>query len=143
MELMKDNTERILAIDFGTKRIGIAITDPLKIFSIPLTTILNNSSIWKEFDKIFDKYNIQLIIIGYPTNKDGTKSIISEEVENFSESLNNKFQKNIEFVDERYSSSIAWEHILQGVTSRKKRRNKALIDMNAAAVILEDYLKNN
>jgi len=140
---MKDNTERILAIDFGTKRIGIAITDPLKIFSIPLTTILNNSSIWKEFDKIFDKYNIQLIIIGYPTNKDGTKSIISEEVENFSESLNNKFQKNIEFVDERYSSSIAWEHILQGVTSRKKRRNKALIDMNAAAVILEDYLKNN
>lgn len=143
MELMKDNTERILAIDFGTKRIGIAITDPLKIFSIPLTTILNNSSLWKELDKIFDKYNIQLIIIGYPTNKDGTKSIITEEVEKFSESLYKKFKKNIEFVDERYSSSIAWEHILQGVISRKKRRNKALIDMNAAAVILEDYLKNN
>ena len=143
MQFIKDDTERILAIDYGEKRIGIAITDPLKMFSIPLTTLNNNSNLWIDFEKIFNQYNIQKIAIGYPVNEDGSKTKLTEEIEKFSRKLKSKFKKEITFIDERYSSSIAWEHIKEGVISKKKRRNKALIDMNAAAVILEDFLKNN
>jgi putative Holliday junction resolvase len=143
MQFIKDDTERILAIDYGEKRIGIAITDPLKMFSIPLTTLNNNSNLWIDFEKIFNQYNIQKIVIGYPVNEDGSKTKLTEEIEKFSRKLKSMFKKEINFIDERYSSSIAWEHIREGVTSKKKRRNKALIDMNAAAVILEDFLKNN
>lgn len=143
MQFIKDDTERILAIDYGEKRIGIAITDPLKMFSIPLTTLNNNSNLWIDFEKIFNQYNIQKIVIGYPVNEDGSKTKLTEEIEKFSRKLKSMFKKEINFIDERYSSSIAWEHIKEGVISKKKRRNKALIDMNAAAVILEDFLKNN
>ena len=143
MQFIKDDTERILAIDYGEKRIGIAITDPLKMFSIPLTTLNNNSKLWVDIEKLFIKYNIQKIVLGYPVNEDGSKTRVTEEVEKFSSKLKVKFKKEIILIDERYSSSIAWEHIKVGVTSKKKRRNKALVDMNAAAVILEDFLKNN
>ena len=143
MQLTKDDTERILAIDYGEKRIGIAITDPLNMFSIPLTTINNNPNFLIGFEKIFKQYNIQKIVVGYPVNEDGSKTKLTKEIEKFSRRLKSKFNKEIIFIDERYSSAIAWEHIKEGVTSKKKRRNKALIDMNAAAVILEDFLKNN
>lgn len=142
MDLLKDNSERVLAIDYGEKRIGIAISDPLKMFPIPLKTILNNQNIWKEFQKVFSEYNIFLVIIGYPVSEDGSKTRITELVDEFISHFSKKFKVEYKLVDERYSSSIASEQILQSVTSKKKRRNKALIDMNAAAVILGDYLNN-
>lgn len=140
---MKDDTERILAIDYGEKRVGIAITDPLKIFSIPLTTLNNNSKFWIGLEKIFNQYTVTKIVLGYPVNTDGSKTKLTEEIDKFRLKLRSKFHKEIVLVDERYSSSIAWEHIKEGVVSKKKRRNKALVDMNAAAVILDDFLKNN
>ncbi len=142
MDLLTDNSERILAIDYGEKRIGIAISDPLKIFAIPLTTILNNKNFWNEFIKIFEKYNIVEIILGYPLKEDGTKSSITLKVEEFENKLKNKIKLPIKLVDERYSSSIATEQIIESVKSKKKRRDKSLIDKNAAAVILSDFLNN-
>jgi putative pre-16S rRNA nuclease len=143
MDLLKDTSERVLAIDYGEKRIGIAITDPLQMFSIPLTTFKNDSNFWSEFEKLLNKYNIVLIVLGYPLKEDGSKSKITLIVEKFVKELKNKFKIDVELVDERYSSTIAWEHIIEAVPSKKKRRNKSLIDMNAAAVILDDYLKTN
>jgi len=143
MDLLKDNSERILSIDYGEKRIGIAISDPLKFFAIPLTTLENNSTFWKEFNKIFDSYNITIIVLGYPLKEDGTKSTSTLAVEKFEKELAKKIKLPIELVDERYSSTIAQEQIIESVKSKKKRRNKALIDMNAAAVILGDYLNSN
>ncbi len=142
MDLLTDNSERILAIDYGEKRIGIAISDPLKIFAIPLTTILNNKNFWNEFIKIFEKYNIVEIILGYPLKEDGTKSSITLKVEEFENKLKNKIKLPVKLVDERYSSSIAAEQIIESVKSKKKRRDKSLIDKNAAAVILSDFLNN-
>lgn len=141
MDILKDNSERILAIDYGEKRIGIAITDPLKMFSIPLATLNNNSTLWLELKKIINSYNIVYVIIGYPYKEDGSKTEIINSIEKFAEDFKKKFKISFEFIDERYSSAIAWEQIVKSVPSRKKRRDKALIDRNAAAVILEDYLK--
>lgn len=141
MDTLKDNSERILAIDYGEKRIGIAITDPLKMFSIPLVTLKNDSTLWLEIKKIISQYNIIYAVIGYPYKEDGSKTEIIKLIEKFAEDFKKKFKISFEFIDERYSSAIAWEQIVKSVPSRKKRRDKALIDRNAAAVILEDYLK--
>lgn len=143
MDILKDNSERILAIDYGEKRIGIAISDPLKMFAIPLLTINNTSKFWIELKKTISQYNIVHVVIGYPYKDDGSKSSIANQIEKFALELSNKLKLNYEFIDERYSSSIAWEQILNGVPSKKKRRDKSLIDKNAAAVILQDYLKSN
>jgi putative Holliday junction resolvase len=110
MELLKDNSERILSIDFGTKRLGIAITDPLKLFAIPLTTIKNEASLWKELKDIFEEYNIVTVIIGYPLKEDGSKSNIIQLIDKFVVDFKNKFEISIKLVDERYSSAGRSRH---------------------------------
>ncbi|MBK7103905.1 MAG: Holliday junction resolvase RuvX [Ignavibacteriae bacterium] len=137
---MKDEIERILAIDYGEKRIGIAISDPLKIFAIPLITFENNNTFFDKLKNLFQLYNFTFAVLGYPLKEDGTKTNLSDIVENFKEKIEKQFNIQVKFIDERYSSSIAWEHIKNSVSSKKKRRDKSLIDKNAAAVILEDYL---
>lgn len=131
---------RILAIDYGEKRVGIAVTDPLQMFGFPLTTIQNDSNFWKNLKSIFSEYQVELILLGYPLKENGAKSSSTELVEKFKLELENRINIPIELVDERYSSEIAKENILKSVTSKKKRRNKNLVDQNAAAVLLQEYL---
>jgi putative Holliday junction resolvase len=135
--------KRIMAIDFGTKRIGIAVTDPLMMFAYPLTTIINDNNMWKNLLNIFKEYTVSKIVLGYPLKENNEKSSSTLNVEKFYEELKQKFDVPIELIDERYSSEIASERILASVKSRKKRQNKGLIDMNAACVILQDYLGQN
>jgi putative Holliday junction resolvase len=131
---------RILGIDYGEKRIGIAITDPLMMFAYPLTTLENNSRFWDKFEEIIDEYQIIKIVLGYPLKENNEKSSSTLLVEKFKEELIKRTKLSVELFDERYSSDIAKERIIQTVTSRKKRRDKGLIDKNAACVILQDYL---
>ncbi|MBL1212767.1 MAG: Holliday junction resolvase RuvX [Ignavibacteriae bacterium] len=135
--------KRILAIDYGSKRIGIAVTDPLMMFGYPLTTISNDSKMWDNLLNLFKEYKISKIVLGYPLKENNEKSASTLMVEKFCEELKQKIDIPIELIDERYSSEIASERILAGVKSRKKRRNKGLVDMNAACVILQDYLGQN
>lgn len=132
---------RILAIDYGIKRVGFAITDPLRLFAYPLVTINRDKYFWDKFEQLFKDYQIELIILGYPLKEDGSRSSSTELIEKFKIELEKRKTIKIELVDERYSSSIAKERILESVPSKKKRRNKSLVDMNAAAVILQDYLE--
>lgn len=131
---------RILAIDYGEKRVGFAITDPLRLFAYPLMTIKRDKNFWDKFEQLFKDYSIEIIVLGYPIKEDGSRSKSTELVEKFKTELEKKKSLKIELVDERYSSSIAKERILESVPSKKKRRDKNLVDMNAAAVILQDYL---
>ena len=132
---------RILAIDYGLKRVGFAITDPLRLFAYPLMTIKRDKYFWDKFEQLFKDYQIELIVLGYPLKEDGSRSSSTELIEKFKTELEKRKSIKIELVDERYSSSIAKERILESVPSKKKRRNKSLVDMNAAAVILQDYLE--
>lgn len=134
--------ERILAIDFGTKRIGLAITDPLKMFAIPFDTLPNNTSTITEIIKIINEKNVKQIILGYPVKESGEETSISPLINRFKKELEYNTGIQIQLVDERYSSDIASKRILESVKSKKKRRDKSLIDKNAAAVILEDYLNS-
>lgn len=137
---MTSEKPRILAIDYGARRIGIAITDPLRIFCIPLTTIENDINLWHNLKTLFDQYEIELIVLGYPLKENGQKSSSTEMVEKFKLELEKRTKYTVELVDERYSSEIAKQQILESVSSKKKRRNKGLVDKNAAAVILQAYL---
>ncbi|MCF6268425.1 MAG: Holliday junction resolvase RuvX [Melioribacteraceae bacterium] len=135
--------KRILGIDYGAKRVGIAITDPLRIFAYGLTTIANDLKFWDNLKKIFTEFEVELIVLGYPLKESGARSSSTELIEKFKTELEKEMKIPIELVDERYSSSIAKQQVLESVTSKKKRRNKGLIDKNAAAIILQDYLEMN
>lgn len=137
---MENLGKRIIAIDYGAKRVGIAVTDPLKMFAIPVTTIPNDKNFWGNLTNLFAEYEIEKIVLGYPLKEDGSKSTSTELVEKFHEQLQKKIKYPIVYVDERYSSEIARQHIIESVSSKKKRRDKSLLDKNAAAVILQDYL---
>ncbi|MCF8260493.1 MAG: Holliday junction resolvase RuvX [Melioribacteraceae bacterium] len=139
---MENGEPRILGIDFGLKRIGIAITDPLMMFGYALVTLANDNKLWENLSQIFSEFYIQKIILGMPYKSDGSPPNFSKELEIFKTTIENKFDVSVEFIDERYSSKIAEEQIIASVTSKKKRRDKSLIDKNAAAVLLNDYLEN-
>lgn len=141
---LSNNTyERILAIDFGEKRIGLAISDPFKIFSIPLKTLSNNKNFWEHIKQIIIENNVFKIVLGYPLNENGTKSFITQKVEKFKDELEKKTKLAVTLYDERYSSEIAQNVIISTIKSKKKRQDKSLLDMRAAAVILQDYLNEN
>jgi len=133
--------KRILALDFGEVRIGLAITDPLNLFAYPLKTISNDENTLQELDKIIKENNVVKIVLGNPLKENGTESKISTLVRKFKAKLESKFLLEVELVDERYSSEIARQNIIQTVVSTKKRKDKSLVDMNAAYVLLQDYLR--
>ncbi len=133
--------KRFVGIDFGIKRIGVAVSDPLGWFATPLATIENNSDFWKKFFNMLRDYKIEAFVVGYPLKESGEVSAIIEEVDKFIQRLEKKFRLPVIKVDERYSSSIAERQILESVKSKKKRREKGLVDRNAAAIILKDFLE--
>jgi len=137
------NETRFLAIDYGLKRIGLALTDPLFTFAYPFKTIENNSRTWEEILKIIKEKNVVKIILGNPINKDGTVSKLSGVVEDFKKQLELKTKLEVVIVDERYSSQIAKERVIESVAKKSKRRDKGILDRNAAAVILQVYMDSN
>lgn len=133
--------ERIMAIDYGEKRIGIALTDPLLTFAYPYKTILNDNKCFTAMKEIMTEMGVTRIIIGLPLNTDGSEKEITGKVRKFGEQIEKTSGLKPDYYDERYSSSIAQERIISSVSKKSKRRDKGLVDMNAAAVILEDYLR--
>ncbi len=132
--------KRIIAIDYGEKRIGFSITDPLRLFSYPLITLQNDGKLFNRIKEILTEYICDTIVIGLPVKENGEHTFVTELVLKFKEKLSTITNLPIEMVDERYSSSIAQQRIIESVKSKKKRRDKSLVDKNAACVILEDYL---
>ena len=134
---------RLLAIDFGTKRTGIAITDEMQIIASGLTTVLTKDLILFLKDYV-SKENVELVIIGEPKQKDGTHSDVELYIKKFIKALTNVIPTlKIERFDERFTSKIAFNAMIASGISKKKRKNKALIDEISATIILQDYLKKN
>ena len=132
---------RLLAIDFGTKRTGIAITDEMQIIASGLTTVSTKDliSFLKDY---FAKEDVELIVIGEPKQKDGTHSDVEICIKNFIIKLVKAFPTlRIERMDERFTSKIALKTMIESGLSKKKRQNKSLVDEISATIILQDYLK--
>jgi putative Holliday junction resolvase len=131
---------KIISLDFGLKRTGIAITDDKQIIASPLTTV-DSIQLMAFLHQLMTKENINIIVLGYPTRLDGSDSHITENVRLLKEALEKEFPaKTIEFQDERHSSVSAMETIhLMGKTKHKK--DKKLVDRVAATIILSEYLQ--
>lgn len=131
---------RIMAIDFGTKRIGIAITDPLKIFASPLETVKN-----MEFDAFLENYlrkeDVEAFVVGYPVQMNNTPSESVKHINPFIKRLKTKYpDKPVHLADERFTSRMAMRTMIEGGVKKKDRQDKSLVDRISASIILQSFL---
>jgi putative Holliday junction resolvase len=133
---------KLIGIDYGKKRTGIAETDDLQIVASGLTTV-ETEKLFDFFEKYLQDNQVEKIIIGESFNLDGGHNPIEKDIQRFIQKFS-KLYPHIDFVrvDERYTSKMAFETMLKGGLKKKKRRNKALIDQVSAALILQSYLYN-
>lgn len=137
---MPEEIKRVLGIDHGSKRIGLAVSDPLFLFATPLVTLKNNNKLWDNFTEIINEKNIIKVILGYPYKDDGTVSSNGEEIMKFKSQFENRFNLEVILWDERYTSAISKQLIISGVKKKSRRKEKGLIDRGSAAIILQEYL---
>ena len=129
-----------LGIDYGSKRIGISISDSSNIIANPLTTV-SNDEIFNFLDGLFNKENIGTVVIGSAKNLDGKNTDSSLEIEKFVDRFVRRYPNlTIHLMDERFTSKIAIRAILDSGAKRSKRKDKFLVDKVSAAIILQDYL---
>jgi len=134
---------RIMGIDYGTKKIGIATTDPLQIICSPLTTV-PTSEIFNFLAKYIAEEEVEGIVVGEPLNLDGTPAQIAHFVVGFVRKLKKLYPDlTIATQDERHTSVDAKKIILQSGARKKKRRDKTLIDKVSASLILQAYMDKN
>ena len=133
--------ERIVALDIGTKRIGVAVSDALGLGASPVKLIQRNNDrqALSEIEKICNEYRTNTILIGIPYNMDGTLGFQAKNCLNFIKPLENRYK--ILKQDERLSSQAAEDILKQ--KGKKYTKNKGLVDTTAACVILQEYLENN
>jgi len=132
---------RIISIDYGAKRTGVAVTDPLQIIATGLTTVESKQLIpfLKDY---FAREEVELIIIGEPKNWDDTDTHATPLVEKIIKQLEKNFPKvPIKKVDERYTSKMAKDAMLEMGLKKMQRRNKKLVDEIAATILLQEYLR--
>lgn len=134
---------RLLAVDYGTKRCGIAVTDPFKIIVTALTTI-DTTTLQEYIKKYCSQENVEAFVVGLPLYPDGNPTALGTLVDAFVEELQKNFpDKKVFRQDERYTSRDAQQIILQSGAKKQKRQDKSLVDKIAAALILEQYMYEN
>jgi putative Holliday junction resolvase len=131
---------RILAIDYGKKRTGLAVTDPLRITANPLLTIETKELInWLQ--TYFEKEKVDIVVIGHPTQMNGEESESMNYIRPFIGNFKKLFPTiPITMYDERFTSVLAHQAMIAGGMKKKDRQDKAIVDKIAACIILEGYL---
>jgi putative Holliday junction resolvase len=132
---------RILGIDYGRKRIGLAVTDPARIFAFPLKTIRND-----EFESFLTEYiksvPIEAFVIGYPVQLNNQPSESVKYINPFIKKLEKSFpDKPVHLVDERFTSGMALKTMIEGGVRKKDRQDKSMVDKISASIILQSFLE--
>jgi putative Holliday junction resolvase len=134
---------RIMAIDYGVKRTGIAVTDPLKIIATGLTTIASQELI-SFLKKYIQKESVELILVGLPKNWDESDTHGTGPAKDAIAKIKKEFPLiPVLDVDERYTSKMAKDAMIQMGMKKKDRRNKSYVDEIAATILLQEYLQSN
>ena len=141
--MLDETRKRVLAIDYGSKRVGIAISDPLCLFPSITITIPNDKNFFSEIMNLIREKNVNKIILGYPFNDNGMTSDLGKEILKFRTRFENILKIKIDLWDEHLTSKMAASRIMSSVARKSKRRNKSLVDAHAAAIILEEYLRSS
>jgi putative holliday junction resolvase len=133
---------RILSIDYGKKRTGLAVTDPLQIIATGLTTV-ETPQLFKYLKEYFAKEPVELIIMGEPKNMDDSDTHATPLVKQAVARLKKEFPTiPIQMVDERFTSKMASQAMIDMGLKKKQRQNKALVDEIAATIMLQEYLRS-
>ncbi|PIP54036.1 MAG: Holliday junction resolvase RuvX [Bacteroidetes bacterium CG23_combo_of_CG06-09_8_20_14_all_32_9] len=132
---------RILAIDYGQKRVGLAVTDSLKIIATNLTTV-SSRDIFEYLKNYIQKEDVELFVVGLAKKMDNTESSSMRFIKPFADKLKKTFsQIPVDMYDERFTSKLAFQTMIDGGLRKKNRQNKALIDSVSATILLQDYLE--
>ena len=132
---------RILAIDYGRKRTGLAVTDPERIIAGGLATV-ETYKLMEYLDAYFKQEVVDIIVVGEAKHMDNTPSESMKYIEPFVAKLAELFPgKEIARIDERFTSKLAFQAMIDGGLKKKQRQNKALIDELSATIMLQDYMK--
>jgi len=134
---------RILGIDYGKKRVGLAVTDPLQIIASPLKTVST-----REFDDFVSEYmqseEVDAFVIGYPVQLNNKPSESVKYINPFIRNLKKRFpEKAVHLVDERFTSQIAFNAMIEGGVKKMERRDKSMVDRISASIILQSWLDRN
>ena len=134
---------RILCIDYGKKRTGIAVTDPLQIIATGLTTV-DSPALISFLKDYFKKEDVELIVIGDPKNLDDSDTHATPLVKEVVKRLEKEFPKiPVKKVDERFTSKMAKQAMIEMGMKKKDRRNKRTVDEIAATIMLQEYMGNS
>ena len=132
-----------MSIDYGHVRCGLAVTDSLLITSNALTTV-SNKELFVFLDNYLSKEQVDILVVGYPRNLKNELAVITKEIDVFIARFSEKYPKiKVELIDERFTSKLAFQTMIDSGISKKARQNKALIDKISATIILENYLDWN
>ena len=132
---------RLLAIDYGTKRVGLAVTDYMQVIATKLATV-STIDIFPYLKEYMSREEVDAIVVGDPKQLDNTPSESAKAVKVFVDNLAKAFpEKDIYMIDERVTSKIASQTIAQSGLKKKKRQDKGLIDTVAAVLILQDFMQ--
>lgn len=133
---------RIMAIDYGKKRTGLAVTDPLQLIASGLITVLTHELI-PYLKKYMAEEPVELMLIGEPKNLDGSSTDATALVTECIRILQKNFPElPVKKIDERFTSKMAFQTMIDSGLKKKDRRNKALVDEISATIILQEYLRN-
>lgn len=131
---------RILAIDYGSKRVGIAVTDSLRLIASGLTNV-HSKDLIKFLEDYLKKEIVDIIVVGEPKTLQNNKSDSARFIDPFVIHLQRKFpEMKIERYDERFTSALAHQTMLMGGLKKKDRRDKETVDVISAIIILQDYM---
>lgn len=130
-----------MAIDYGVKRTGLAVTDPVRIIATALTTV-ETPTLFPFLKDYCAREKVDIFVVGEAKHMDGTPSESMQYIEPFVAKLREAFpDKEVARVDERFTSKIAFQTMIDSGLKKKDRRNKGMIDQIAATIMLQDYLK--
>jgi putative Holliday junction resolvase len=134
-------TGRIMAIDYGKKRVGLAVTDPLQMIATRLATV-SSGDIWKFLDDYFRKEKVVLVLVGYPLQMNNEPSQAVNYVNPFLKAFIRKYpEMPVQQVDERFTSKLAFQAMIDSGLKKTDRQNKSLVDGMSATILLQSYLE--
>ena len=133
---------RIIGIDYGKKRIGLAVTDPLQMFASPLNTV-SPAEFYIFINEYLKKEEIDAFVIGYPVQMNNLPSEAVKHINPFIKKLKKTYpEKYIHLADERFTSQMAFQTMIDGGVKKKERQDKSMVDKISASLILRSFLDN-
>lgn len=132
---------RVLGIDYGTRRVGLALSDPLGIIAQPIDAVKQSSELMAEIRQVVERERVHTVVVGMPLNLKGQAAQTAQEVQKFVEQLRAELSMEVATWDERFTTTIAQQTMTTMGTKKKERQQKnGRIDSMAAAVMLQNYL---